>query len=522
MLKNMLGRSNGLLLACTILSLAQARGQAPGNWPLPHNDAEHSGWQKAETKLSKDTIAGQFKFLWKIKLERKAKDSAAFSEPLLAPRLINAEGFKDLVLWGGKDTLYAVDSELGTMVWQKHFDLPAAKGSCGGGPLEILVEPPRIINFGARRAPGAPPPPPPPPPVAAGSRRLGMAAGGGGFGFRGAYILTGDGYLHEQVLSTGADFAPAVKFLPVAGAASDGLNFAGNVLYTTTNHGCGSAPDALWAVDLNATDYPVMSYATKGVSLQASMGPTLAGGTAYVVTGSGPAREADQVYPNSIVALSGKDLKVKDWYTPAGDGVALENVSPVAFTYKQQELLAAPGKDGSFVLLDRKSLGGADHHTALFQTPAISRSKTNGWGGMTQWQDADGNSWVLASVSAPLTAEAKFENNNGEATHGSIVAFKVVEQDGKVVLTPAWSSRDLVNPAPPVVANGVVIALSEGDKKTPAKLYVLDAATGKELYASGSEITTYAHMSGVSVGDAHAFFTTHDGTLYSFGIGIEH
>jgi hypothetical protein len=145
-IKNMLGRSHVLLLACTILSLAQARGQARGNWPLPHNDAEHSGWQKAETKLSKDAVAGQFKFLWKIKLERKAKDTGSFSEPLLAPQLINAEGFKDLVLWGGKDTVYAVDSELGTMVWQKHFDLPAAKGSCGAGPLEIFVEPPRIIN----------------------------------------------------------------------------------------------------------------------------------------------------------------------------------------------------------------------------------------------------------------------------------------------------------------------------------------------------------------------------------------
>src|ERR1700729_1174230 len=104
------------------LSLAQVRGQAPGNWPLPHSDAEHSGRQKAETKRAEDTIRRQFKFLWKIKLERKAKDSGAFSEPLLAPRLINAEGFKDLVLWGGKDPLYAVDSELGTMVWQKHFD----------------------------------------------------------------------------------------------------------------------------------------------------------------------------------------------------------------------------------------------------------------------------------------------------------------------------------------------------------------------------------------------------------------
>jgi hypothetical protein len=276
----------------------------------------------------------------------------------------------------------------------------------------------------------------------------------------------------------------------------------------------------LWAVDLAAPDYAVTTYSTKSVSLQASMGPTLSGGVAYLVTGSGSA--TDQVYPNSVVALSGKDLKVSDWYTPTAVGGNLQNLVPVAFTFKQQQLLVAPGKDGSFVLLDSKSLGGSDHHTPLFQTPSISRATAAGWGGMTHWQDASGTSWILASVPGPLAAEAKFQTNNGTAAHGSIVAFKVAEQDGKAVLIPAWSSPDLINPAPPVVANGIVIALSEGDRKTPAKLYVLDAATGKQLYASGSEIATYAQMSGVSVGDSHAFFTTHDGTLYCFGIGMEH
>jgi outer membrane protein assembly factor BamB len=514
-----LRRSIALSLTGAVLYLAQAYGQAPGNWPLPHNDAEHSGWQKAETTLSKDTVAGKFKFLWKIKLENKAKGPTSFSEPLLAPRLINAEGFKDLVIWGGKDTVYAVDSELGTMVWQKHFDVPVAQGKCGMNRLPILVEPPHIINFNARRTPGTPPPPQPPP-VAAGARRLGVSAGGGGFGFRGIYILTGDGSLHEQVLSTGADFAPAVKFLPLHPGVSNGLNIAGNVLYATTSHGCGDAPNALWAIDLAAPDYPVTTYSTGSVSLQAATGATMSGGVAYLVTGSGSS--TGQVYPNSIVAFDGKDLKVKDWYTPAENTGNLQNLAPVAFTFKQQELLAGPGKDGGFVLLDSKSLGGSDHHTPLFQTPTISRPKAEAWEALAHWQDADGTSWILASVSAPLSAEAKFATGNGAATHGSIVAFKVAEQDGKAVLIPGWSSPDLVNPAPPVVANGVVIALSQGDRKTNARLYVLDATTGKQLYASGSEIATYAQMSGVSVGDAHAFFTTHDGTLYCFGIGMEH
>jgi outer membrane protein assembly factor BamB len=102
------------------------------------------------------------------------------------------------------------------------------------------------------------------------------------------------------------------------------------------------------------------------------------------------------------------------------------------------------------------------------------------------------------------------------------VAFKVEEKDGHIVLTPGWISRDLKNPAPPVIANEVVFALDGGDKSTHATLYALDAATGKELYSSRDEIGTYTHLAGMSVGDGHVFFTTHDNTLYSFGIPLEH
>ena len=92
---------------------------------------------------------------------------------------------------------------------------------------------------------------------------------------------------------------------------------------------------------------------------------------------------------------------------------------------------------------------------------------------------------------------------------------------GKLSLTPAWISRDLVNPAPPAIANGVVFAL-EGGSVRHATLYALDAATGKQLYSSGDAIGTSTHLAGMSVGDGHVFFTTHDNTLYSFGIPLEH
>jgi hypothetical protein len=503
---------------CSGVALAQG---APGNWTSAGNDPGHSGWQKAETKISKDTAGTKFKFLWKIKLGQATKDARNFTEPILAPRLINAQGFKDLVLWASTDTVYAVDSELGTIVWKKSFAAPA--GTCGPRNMSLVLEPPVVINFGARRAPGAPAPAPPPPPPPPSGRRVGVSTTGG-FGLKGLYVLTGDGMLHEQVLTTGADWAPSapsVKFLPGATAAADGLNMFGKTLFTSTSSNCAGSPNGVWAVDVASPDYTVSSYPTQKISTLGLAAPIVADGTVFAVTGSGTSDSSSSVYANSVIALGEKGLKVSDWYTPA-DGGALQSVTPTAFTYKGKKLIVAPGKDGSFVLLDTASLGGADHHTALAETVKISKAKSGSYNGLASWQDTSGTAWVLASISGPVEASAKFAAINGAATHGSIIAFKIEDEGGKLTLTPTWVSRDLINPASPVAANGTVIALSQGDAAAHAKLYVLDATTGKELYTSGDSIPTYAHLTGVSVGDGHAFFTTHDNTLYSFGIALEH
>lgn len=361
-----------------------------------------------------------------------------------------------------------------------------------------------VINFGARRTPGAPaaPPPPQPPPPAPSERRVGMAASGGFFGLKGLFVLTPDGYLNEQVATTGVDFAPAVKFLPGPAGVAKGLTLGGKTLYTVTSAECNGGENALYAIDFNSESYPVAKYETKSVPLDVAMGPTLGDGVAYVVTGKGASDAAAGIYANSVVAL-GPDAKMKDWYTAGGE---LGNVTPVAFTYKEKKLLAAPGKDGSVVLLDAASLGGADHQTPLAESAPL-KGKSDGPGALAVWQDASGAAWVFASVSA---------------TNGSVAAFKIEDNGGKLALTPQWTSSDLVNPAPPVIANGMVVELAQGSASANAKLVLLDAATGKELYSSGSAIPTYAHNAGVAFGDGHAFFVTHDNTLYSFGIGIEH
>ena len=487
-------------------------------------DAVQNGWQKNESVLTPDNIAANFKFLWKIKLGQPSTTAHSFSEPLLAGRLINAQGFKDIVYWSTADTVFAVDSELGTLVWKKEFKMetPAPAPDCGVSNLNILMEPPPVINFRARRrrAPGTPRPPRPAPP-APNQRRLGVTPGGEFFGLKGIYVLTPDGMLHEQVVATGADFAPPVKFLPAPNPDPTGFIFANKAIYTVTQHSCG-VPGGLWSIDLGSGDYAVASYATQQVRPVTLSGPAvMADGTSILVTGAGTSDPSSGAYAGSVVSI-GKDMKVADWYTPSTAMGNYENVSPIIITYKEKQLVVAPGKDGSLVLLDAASLGGADHHTPLFETPAISQpGEKHTWDGFASWQDKSDTVWVFASVSTGISLSDS-RSLNGAAPRGGVVAFKVEDKDGSPALSPAWVSPDMLNPAPPRVANGVVVALAGGDKSTRATLYVLNAATGAVLYSSKSEIPTYTQLSGVSVGDGHAFFTDRDNYLYSFGIGMEH
>ena len=515
-------------LSCAVAFLWSATSVAQeddrGDWSVTGADPSQSGWQKSESQLTPDNARAEVKFLWKMKLGQAPKDALDFSEPLLAGRLINAQGFKDFVYWSSADTLYAVDSELGTLIWKKEFKTegPAPAPGCRASRLGLFIEPPQVINFHAlRRGPNAPKPVEQPA-TEVNERRLGVAPGGGYFGLKGIYVLTSDGMLHEQVMNTGADFAPPVRFLPSAKSSPYGMNILGKNVYAATGRGCGDVANGIWSIDMASPDYHVTNLPTPGLRPLALTGPVLSpDGTAFFVTGGGSSNPADGLNAGSVIALS-KDLKVQDWYTPPGGMGNYENVSLVTFEHNDKQLVVAPGKDGTIALLDAASPGGPDHHSPLFETSPVAKpGAKHSWDGFATSQDKAGNTWVFASVSAEVISNDSSLKRNGPTPHGAIVAFKV-DDSGQPALRPVWISRDMVNPAPPRVANGVVIALSGGDASTHATLYVLNASSGEELYSSKDEIPSSTQFSGVSVGDGHAFFTDRDNVLYSFGIGLEH
>jgi outer membrane protein assembly factor BamB len=204
-----------------------------------------------------------------------------------------------------------------------------------------------------------------------------------------------------------------------------------------------------------------------------------------------------------LLGLNAGDLALKKEFNPeikfTYDGYV--PFPPLVFQYKGREMIASARKDGRLYLLDSNA------GTSTIQDAALPIS-----GGLSTWQDADGTRWVLAPI----------WGRNGASPNGSISAFKVEEQAGKTVLTPAWVSRDMSSPLPPVIASGVVFALSAGKGSTRATLYALDAATGKELYSSRNLIAAPASLAGMTISNGRVYFSTLDGTMYAFGIFMEH
>ena len=558
------------LVACLVV--VPLRG---AEWVTHSGSNLRDGWQRNETRISKDTL-GSLRLLWKVRLDTKPRSVYSLYGPLIVERAITDRGFKELALVAtARNELVAIDADLGTIFWKRQFDWDAESPEteqetflCPGGLTAWPVLPPLPARGRGRGAPpSAPAPAPPAGERGAAAQRGGLPAegasagraegpgaqrGGSPFAIRPVFVLTGDGNLHQVNINTGDEMVPPMKFLPPNGKPYS-LAYHDNVIYTITGQGCGGNPNSVYSLDLNDPARTVRYWRSGSGGLWGTAGPAIgADGTVYAETGDGQYDPDTNRYANSVVALTSKELKLKDWYAPSNAEWLWKrdldmNVTPVVFEYKGRELVVGSGKEGRLFLLDSQSLGGSDHRTPLFRTDLVSNEDIDfagagTWGSLASWEDDRGTRWVLAPVWGPKHPAFKFPITNGETNVGSIAAFKVEDRNGKPALSPAWISRNMITPAPPAVANGLVFALGTGEwvrqandregglyqadaraqKSAPAVLYALDAATGKELWSSGNQVTSFTHFAALSIANGRVYFTTYDGTLYCFGIPMEH
>ncbi len=465
-------------------------------WLTFGGNAQRTGWAKDETKLTKENVPG-LKLAWKAKLDNESKELNSLTVPVVVINLPTTKGFKDIVIVAGSsDTVFGLDAENGKVLWHRKMEIqgtpknPAGHWLC---PNALNATP--VVDKRARTV----------------------------------YVLASDGRLHSMNFINGEDMIPPTQFTPPF-AKTWSLNLVDQTLYTTTSQGCNGVRSAVYAMDLADPKRPVKLFQSNpsgGAGIWGRAGAAITStGTVVVETGDGTYEAATGKYPDTVLGLSAKDLKLIEYYTPANRAwitkkdLDMGNMSAVVFPFKQWELVAGAGKEGVIYLLDAKSLGGADHRTPLFRSPLYTNEDVDFasrgfWGAMAAYSDAKGDTWLLAPAwGAQTEGSPAFSIINGAAPKGSIMAFKLDVKDGKPVLAPAWRSRDMNVPEPPIVANGVVYAVSSGENtrqvdgggklfsskdraSTPtgnATLYAMDAGTGKQLYSSEKTMPGFTHL----------------------------
>jgi outer membrane protein assembly factor BamB len=532
-----------LVLMCGFWRAAHAQGRGGASWATTSADAQRTASVRTDPRISKSSVQKPgFQLLWKSKLDNQPRQLHSLTQPMLLPNIISYKGFKALAFVGGSsDNVYSIDYDLNRLFWKRHLNAPPPQDgspACPGALTTITRSTP-MAPF-----PAATPAPPAPPPVAPSGSSPGRGRGappapvGFGGGGRGAdmnvYAVSSNGMVHTLNPQTGDDLSPPLAFLP-PNAKAIGSIVVDATLYAATADNCGGAANGVWAIDLGSDAKTVSTWETRGGSVAGTAGPTFAtNGTISVATDDG--EYSSSTYSDAVVTLDPRTLTLKGWFTP---GRTAFTASPVAFRFHGSDLIVAANSDGRLYVLDAASPGGVDHRTPLSRTPPYARPAVAGFaaGALTSSEDADGTRWVLAPMAGPIHEDTTFPSANGPVTSGAIVAYKVVEQNGTSTLQPAWVSRDMISPLPAAIVNGVIFALSSGEYRgadpqmsgtrraqlsKPAILYALDAATGRELWTSGTAITSFVHAVGPSAGDGQVYVVTYDGTVYAFGIPLEH
>jgi outer membrane protein assembly factor BamB len=537
-----------ICFTCVISAIAQRGGQ---EWLTSNGDAQRSSWMRSDTKISVENMRKPgFQFLWKLKLDNETKQLNSLTQPILVGNIIGYRGFKSMALVGGSsDTLYAIDDDLGRIYWKTRLSTATSTQSgsllCPGGLTAGATRPVTVNPFAPGRGGGAgnranaarslvgqpdegfpdvfgrgaaPAATPAPARGAAPAPEPPRGGGGGGGNVNAfqanasVFVLAADGMVHQLSLQTGKDMVTQpVRFVPPNSNAGN-LILVDGFLYTWTINDCGGTPNGVWAIDLAGENKSVTSWKLNGGNIAGSSGPTLGtDGTIYVAIGDA----SGATYANSVAALEPKTLKLHDYFTQLK---ADFSASPLVFQHKGKDLIVVAGKDGRLYILDSTSLGGTDHHNALSSTAVGVGGTDFGPTALASFEDADGTRWVLVPTAT------------------SVAAFKVVERNGIPSLQQGWVSREMVSPLPPIIINNVIFALSSGEyrasgqsmtaaqraqRSKPAVLYALEASTGKELWNSGTTMTSFVHSAGLSGGAGQVYVGTYDNTFYTFGFPIE-
>ena len=321
------------------------------------------------------------------------------------------------------------------------------------------------------------------------------------------------------------------------------------------------------AVDVSDPAHPALSRFYTGKGRPA--GPWGATGVAwgpqgaYVTTADGPNNPGSGIYGDMVLAVRPHAWGLNDSFTPThwryvnARDLDFGSGGPLLFTFGKRNIVATASKESVIYLLDADNLGGVDHMTALYQSPRwgndIQDFQAQGvWGSLATSLDDKGQRWLYTPMwGAPAKAGPKFPNSYGDVTNGSVMAFTVVDDNGKPSLAAAM---DVARPQHGLAAGGgewrglcaadrrkhgagaqvdlqcrrqpeaVSIPDENADNRimvphATMTLFAFDAATGKELWSSKKAMDgNTVHFTQPVVALGKLFAVDHAGHLWAFGL----
>jgi outer membrane protein assembly factor BamB len=506
-----------LLASCVPLLISHL---IAANWLSYGNDPQRTGWSPQETDITREN-AKSMTLLWKAHLDNQPRELNSLTAPVNVEWVTTDKGMAEIVIVGGaSDNLFALTAETGKLLWKKTFE---AEGKPKRQPFWLC---PNALNATPL------------------IRKEGLKAS--------VLAIASDGKLHTLNAMNGEDRVPPQQFVPPF-SKNWSLNLAGGVLYTNTSQGCNGAKSGVYALDLGSPDHKTAFFqaANFGAGIWGRAGVAISkGGMVFALTGDGSYDASSGQFPDTVLQLSAAELKLVDYFTPANHNyltrkdLDMGSMSPTVFSLNGREIVAAGGKEGVIYLLDAQHIGGEDHKTPMFRSPRLANEDADFagrgfWGAFATAEDEHKSRWLYVPALGAAASGVKFPVTNGDAPNGSIMAFRIEEKDGKPAAVPAWISRDMNLPEPPIVAGGLVFAISNGEFARQSKgadgglyssaervekhvgntvLYAFDAATGKQLYSSGDTMPSWTHFSGISISGGKVFVTTYDSNVYAFGV----
>jgi outer membrane protein assembly factor BamB len=538
-------------LLSPMVSFAQSTA-APRDWITWGYDQERTGWNRGETVLSKDNVSG-LKLKWSTQLSTQPKEVAlsTLTAPLVVEGVNTPQGRKTLVfVVGSDDTVFAIDADSGKVLWQKTFPNKLTPRQAATWLCSNTQNATPVID-----------------------RQKAVI-----------YLNTSDGKLRGLGLSDGEDRITPTDFVTPF-ARNWSLNLIDDVIYSPSARGCGGVMAHFSAIDISDPAHPQVSrfYTSGGRPAGAwGRGGMVKGPKGiYAQTADGLFDPSSGIYGETVLALASKELRVVDSFTPSNwpylndKDLDLGSASPVVFPFQKWTLLGSIAKEGVLYLLDANELGGKapEHSKPLYQSPRLGNDEEmlgggGVWGAMATYADPQGQRFLYVPMWGPPSKNApQFKYTYGAAPNGSVMALQVSVEGEKPSLIPAWISRDMHVPDPPVVANGVVYAIQTGEntvqnpnrpggdvtgggrgsapqaggqqggqgaapsaaamlqaakfRATPVSnlvLYAFDAQTGKQLYSSEKIVTSWVHYSEPVVAVGKVFVVSWDAHVYAFGL----